>query len=222
MSMTSIIRQVFATDGLKGDYPIRENRLIPLDGVRNRIEMARCNYWRSLDFSCLLWGFYIGLLPALARDVPFSAIYYTSYRKLKELFPDQGSSYRWWIAQVSTSFTSGIIASFVTQPADVIKTYRQVAPDDYRTISSAMKAIRQVDGRSDRSRTYTTAALLGERFTGFCPWFSLTSVSSHTGGGDDMDSLWIIFERKAVILIARKTNNIKRCRASRWKGLSVH
>ena len=150
MSMTNIIRQVFATDGLKGDYPIHGNRLIPLDGVRNRIEMVGSEDRMSRAFSCLVWGFYIGLLPALARDVPFSAIYYTSYRKLKDLFPDHGSSHRWWIAQVSTSFTAGIIASFVTQPADVIKTYRQVAPDDYRTIASAMKAIKQVDGRWDR------------------------------------------------------------------------
>lgn len=90
-------------------------------------------------------GFYVGLLPALVRDVPFSAIYYTAYRKLKDVFPDRGSPNDWWINQLLTSFTGGIIASFVTQPADVIKTYRQVAPQDYRTISSTMKAINQVD-----------------------------------------------------------------------------
>jgi hypothetical protein len=36
---------------------------------------------------CSCVGFYTGLLPALARDLPFSAIYYTSYRKLKEICP---------------------------------------------------------------------------------------------------------------------------------------
>lgn len=40
MSMMTIIRQVFATDGMKGDYFIRVDRQTSLDSVRNRIEMA--------------------------------------------------------------------------------------------------------------------------------------------------------------------------------------
>ena len=36
----------------------------------------------------LVTGYYTGLLPTLARDLPFSGIYYMSYRKLKDTFAD--------------------------------------------------------------------------------------------------------------------------------------
>jgi solute carrier family 25 protein 38 len=110
----------------------------------------------------LFLGFYTGLLPTLARDLPFSGIYYMSYRKLKDIFSsdiskkilfqiisiqfqsDISSNKHWLTSQASISVVAGLIASFVTQPADVIKTYRQVAPGDYRNISMTIKSIIKV------------------------------------------------------------------------------
>jgi solute carrier family 25 protein 38 len=96
-----------------------------------------------------LKGFYTGLLPTLARDLPFSGIYYMSYRKLKETFsPDThlSSNKSWITSQASISVAAGLIASFLTQPADVIKTYRQVAPTDYQNVSMTIKSIIKTDG----------------------------------------------------------------------------
>ena len=91
----------------------------------------------------------MGLLPTLARDLPFSGIYYMSYRKLKDIFSSDISSNKNWLAsQASISVAAGLIASFITQPADVIKTYRQVAPTVYKTIPMTIKSILQVITRS--------------------------------------------------------------------------
>ena len=54
------------------------------------------------------------------------------------------SKHSWLASQVTIGFTAGIIASFITQPADVVKTYRQVAPTDYRTIRITVQAIQKV------------------------------------------------------------------------------
>jgi solute carrier family 25 protein 39/40 len=84
-------------------------------------------------------------LPTLARDLPFSGIYYMSYRKLKDIFSsDISTNKNWLTSQASISVAAGLIASFLTQPADVIKTYRQVAPTDYQNISVTIKSIIKV------------------------------------------------------------------------------
>ena len=105
----------------------------------------------------------MGLLPTLARDLPFSGIYYMSYRKLKDVFSqdsskiitisqsisikfkqDISSNQSWVTSQALVSVAAGLIASFITQPADVIKTYRQVAPVDYRNVYVTIKYILKV------------------------------------------------------------------------------
>ncbi|CAF4058654.1 unnamed protein product [Rotaria sp. Silwood2] len=85
-----------------------------------------------------LQGFYTGLLPTLARDLPFSGIYYMSYH-----IP---SHKNWITSQASISIAAGLIASFITQPADVIKTYRQVAPNDYQNVRITIKSIIKTHG----------------------------------------------------------------------------
>ena len=86
-----------------------------------------------------------------------------SYRELKEIFPsnpstrqtfslslsdhyqlDSTSHTTWLVSQVGTSVTAGLIASLITQPADVIKTYRQVAPTDYQNVYVTIKSIIKV------------------------------------------------------------------------------
>ena len=57
---------------------------------------------------------------------------------------DALSGRMWFTSQAGISVAAGVIASLVTQPADVIKTYRQVAPGDYRNVYVTIKAIIRV------------------------------------------------------------------------------
>jgi hypothetical protein len=57
---------------------------------------------------------------------------------------DGSLSKSWITSQASIGVAAGLIASFITQPADVIKTYRQVAPTDYQTVYITIKSIIKV------------------------------------------------------------------------------
>ncbi len=57
---------------------------------------------------------------------------------------DISSNKQWLTSQASISVAAGLIASLITQPADVIKTYRQVAPTDYYNVYMTIKSIIKV------------------------------------------------------------------------------
>ncbi|CAM4934478.1 unnamed protein product, partial [Rotaria socialis] len=129
--------------------------VFPFTLIKVRLESSRFTTMNMISISRHVYsvhglqGFYTGLLPTLARDLPFSGIYYMSYRKLKDIFSndmDSPSNTNWLTSQASISVTAGLIASFITQPADVIKTYRQVAPTDYRNVHMTIKYIFQTYG----------------------------------------------------------------------------
>ncbi|CAF2086053.1 unnamed protein product [Rotaria magnacalcarata] len=129
--------------------------VFPFTLIKVRLESSRFTTMNMISIILHIYsvhglqGFYTGLLPTLARDLPFSGIYYMSYRKLKDTFSNDKNSpsnTNWLTSQASISVTAGLIASFITQPADVIKTYRQVAPTDYRNVHMTIKFILQTYG----------------------------------------------------------------------------
>ena len=74
-----------------------------------------------------------GFGATLARDVPFSAIYFAVYTQLKQMIAESDKSHS--PGSVLRSFYCGLIAgtvaSIITQPADVIKTSLQLFPTEY-------------------------------------------------------------------------------------------
>jgi len=114
--------------------------LIPFTVVKTRIESRQYNY--SGVFSAIrnivkiegLQGLTAGLGPTLVRDVPYSGLYLLFYDQLKERFGDNTRG------QVLAGLVSGMMASLLTHPADVVKTRMQL---DF-TGKSAVTAVRDI------------------------------------------------------------------------------
>ncbi|XP_062519430.1 electrogenic aspartate/glutamate antiporter SLC25A13, mitochondrial-like [Corticium candelabrum] len=70
-------------------------------------------------------GLYKGISACLLRDIPFSAIYFSSYAHLKPKLADD-DGYNSPLSLLVAAATCGIPAAFLGTPADVIKTRLQV------------------------------------------------------------------------------------------------
>jgi len=105
--------------------------MIPFSLVKTRFQSDRFHYRGVLSaVSSILRsegarGLSRGLLPTLVRDVPFSGLYLAFYEALKSC----NSS---WFGSSSSSshflsgLGAGLLASLITQPADVVKTTMQL------------------------------------------------------------------------------------------------
>ena len=114
--------------------------LLPVTVIKTRYEsglFSYANVWTAFNRIYQdegLKGSFRGLLPTLARDVPFSGLYYLFYSQLKSTFigTDNKSdstqplprSFKTFVA----GLTAGLFASTITHPADVIKTRVQIQP----------------------------------------------------------------------------------------------
>jgi solute carrier family 25 protein 38 len=128
--------------------------MIPFTVVKTRIESGAFQY-RSV-FTALesilrnegLRGLTRGLGPTLARDVPFSSLYLAFYDLLKERVAGQthllGLSPE--AAHMTAGLGAGLLASLVTQPADVVKTQMQLGKE--QKISSAVASMCREGGIS--------------------------------------------------------------------------
>ncbi|CAG5129592.1 unnamed protein product [Candidula unifasciata] len=92
------------------------------------IEMVRtkCTVRDTVRYNGVL-GLYRGLGPTLLRDVPFSAIYWTSYETFKSyILTTTGRSTLFFHESFGSGALAGSIAAVLTLPFDVIKTRRQI------------------------------------------------------------------------------------------------
>uniref|UniRef100_A0A3Q0KMM7 Putative mitochondrial solute carrier n=1 Tax=Schistosoma mansoni TaxID=6183 RepID=A0A3Q0KMM7_SCHMA len=130
----------------------------PLEIVKIRLQVAGevANTRHLSAFSVVkdlgLFGLYKGSRACFLRDIPFSAIYFTSYSRLKKYFANENG------CNSSTSLLmaatiSGVPAAFLATPADVIKTRLQVVARTGQTtytgvIDAAKKIWREEGGRA--------------------------------------------------------------------------
>lgn len=89
----------------------------PLSVLKTRSEW---NPHTSLRFASLK-DMYAGLLPTLARDVPFSGVYVLFFRRVKEHWKEKT-----FAADFSAGIVAGVSATLVTHPFDVVKTRSQL------------------------------------------------------------------------------------------------
>lgn len=107
--------------------------MLPVTVIKTRYECGRYNYGSvagALRSVCQTEGpaaLFSGLMATLLRDVPFSAIYVMFYSQTKLLLPEEIiTSASAPLANFSCGVLAGVLASLITQPADVVKTNVQV------------------------------------------------------------------------------------------------
>jgi solute carrier family 25 protein 39/40 len=114
---------------------------IPFEVVRTRVQALDANLGRTprMEIADLIRNegyrsFWKGLGPMLARDVPFSGLYWFLFEEIKALLRERASfapdPAAFVSPDVKLSFISGAmagsLAAFVTTPFDVLKTRQQV------------------------------------------------------------------------------------------------
>ncbi|XP_020511300.1 mitochondrial glycine transporter B [Labrus bergylta] len=109
--------------------------MLPVTVIKTRFECGRYSYQSvtgALRSVCRTEGpaaLFSGLMATLLRDVPFSGIYVMFYSQTKASLPKEiSSSSSAPLANFGCGVMAGILASLITQPADVVKTQVQVNP----------------------------------------------------------------------------------------------
>ncbi|CAI5674395.1 unnamed protein product [Oreochromis niloticus] len=111
--------------------------MLPVTVVKTRFECGRYSYGSvigALRSVCQTEGpaaLFSGLMATLLRDVPFSGIYVMFYSQTKASLPkgkEISTSPVAPVANFSCGVLAGVLASLITQPADVVKTHVQVNP----------------------------------------------------------------------------------------------
>lgn len=127
--------------------------LIPITVIKTRVESGEYGYRSIRQALKIIYrsegvrGLTCGLLPTLFRDAPFSGLYLMFYRQIKynlpqELFKGDLAA----PAHFSCGIVAGLLASLVTQPADVIKTKMQLYPGKYQSILHVILFIQKKHG----------------------------------------------------------------------------
>ncbi|XP_061767664.1 mitochondrial glycine transporter B-like isoform X1 [Nerophis ophidion] len=117
--------------------------MLPFTVIKTRFESGYYNYvsvagalksvYKTEGFRAL----FSGLTATLLRDTPFSGIYVMFYSQAKKTLPQEvTSSFYVPLVNFSCGVVAGIMASLVTQPADVVKTHIQVSPSHWRTLDA--------------------------------------------------------------------------------------
>lgn len=140
--------------------------LLPVTVIKARFESGQFNYpsisqafqtiWRVEGFR----GLYSGASATLARDAPYSGLYLMFYGKGKQLAEsvhnlDAANP----IVNYACGINAGLLASIVTQPADVIKTKMQLHPHKYKNSLECLRTILSESGSSGLLRGITPRCL---------------------------------------------------------------
>ncbi|NWS92069.1 S2540 protein, partial [Toxostoma redivivum] len=104
----------------------------PLELIRTQMQYRRWSYKElylcistkvAVDGWISLWG---GWTSTILRDVPFSAMYWYNYERFKKMMcKEVGANEPTFFVSFTSGAASSSIAAVVTQPFDVVKTYRQ-------------------------------------------------------------------------------------------------
>lgn len=127
--------------------------MLPFTVIKTRFESGQFAY-RSVVQALVtihrtegMRGLFSGLSATLLRDAPFSGLYLMFYTQLKkytstlEVIDPQNAA-----VHFSCGILAGGLASFMTQPADVVKTHMQLYPDKYKQFHKVVFFVYERDG----------------------------------------------------------------------------
>jgi len=127
--------------------------MLPVTVVKTRFESGQFNYKSIANALVTIYkgegakGLYSGLSATLLRDAPFSGLYLMFYTHTKKMARTSGVfDADTPMMHFSCGILAGWAASFVTQPADVVKTHMQVQPHVFPTVRSTVIFIYQHHG----------------------------------------------------------------------------
>ncbi|NXD36050.1 S2540 protein, partial [Copsychus sechellarum] len=115
----------------------------PLELIKTQMQYRRWSYKElylcistrlAVDGWISLWG---GWTSTILRDVPFSAMYWYNYERFKKMMcKEVGANEPTFLVSFTSGAASSSIAAVVTQPFDVVKTYRQTQLWESETLKS--------------------------------------------------------------------------------------
>ncbi|KAJ1913192.1 hypothetical protein H4219_005312 [Mycoemilia scoparia] len=95
-------------------------------------------------------GFFSGAVPTAIRDAPYAGIYLFLYERIKTFERDTMSKRNIIIPEalvtLSSGMVSGITASYITQPFDMVKTRIQIQPNLYSGMFNSFVRIFKEEG----------------------------------------------------------------------------
>lgn len=203
----------------------------PLEIVKIRLQVQGEAAKKGAEKRSAMWiirnlglvGLYKGATACLARDVPFSAIYFPTYSHLKKDLFGESPTKKLGIAQLLTAGAiAGMPAAYLTTPFDVIKTRLQVearkGETSYTGLTHAAKTIYKEEGfraffkggparilRSSPQFGFTLAAY--EVLQGAIPYPGRRSQSSNSTGVNEAIST--LREKSDSSPFARSRNALK-------------
>jgi solute carrier family 25, member 38 len=125
---------------------IADVTMFPLSLIKTRYESNLYSYCNMLDaFKSILRneglsGLYRGFNATLIRDTQYSGLYFMIYTKIKMIYGENVKEHE-SIEIASYALASGILCSLVTQPFDVCRTYMQLDPKKYKSLSNTFHLI---------------------------------------------------------------------------------
>uniref|UniRef100_A0A3Q3FL24 Solute carrier family 25 member 38 n=1 Tax=Labrus bergylta TaxID=56723 RepID=A0A3Q3FL24_9LABR len=124
--------------------------MLPFTVIKTRFESGCYNYvsvagaLRSVYETEGLRALFSGLTATLLRDAPFSGIYVMFYSQAKKTLPQEVASSAYApLVNFGCGMVAGVMASLVTQPADVVKTHIQISPSHW-SMADAIRYIYKV------------------------------------------------------------------------------
>lgn len=138
----------------------------PISVLKTRYESGMYNY-KSISRSLFVIystegkaGLFSGLAPTIARDVPFSALYFMFYSEIRSVLPYDKFDDRYVpLIHFNSGIVAGLLASFLTQPADVMKTHMQLNPQKHTHVKDVIGFIYRRDGLLGFQRGFLPRAL---------------------------------------------------------------